>query len=64
MKTLQKQIDAKMNECLELQQFWLRQQTELVKMIKDVQQQGGEIESLKKHSTILLQKKLRMEGIY
>ncbi len=62
IKTLQKQIDAKVTECLSLQQFWLRQQNELVRMIKDVTNESNEIESLKKQSTILLQKKLRIEG--
>ena len=62
MKTLQKQIDAKVLECLSLQQYWLRQQNELVRMIKDVTNESSEIESLKKQSTILLQKKLRIEG--
>ena len=62
IKTLQKQIDAKVTECLSLQQFWLRQQNELVRMIKDATNENSEIESLKKQSTILLQKKLRIEG--
>eukprot|EP00794_Sanderia_malayensis_P008980 gene8980-9938_t len=62
IKTLQKQIDAKVTECLSLQQYWLRQQNELVKMIKDVNNESNEVESLKKQSTILLQKKLRIEG--
>ena len=64
MKTLQKQIDATVTECLSLQQYWLRQQNELVRMIKDVGNESSEIESLKKQSTILLQKKLRIEGRY
>ena len=62
MKTLQKQIDATVTENLSLQQYWLRQQNELVRMIKDVTNESNEIESLKKQSTILLQKKLRIEG--
>jgi len=62
VKTLQKQIDATVTECLSLQQYWLRQQNELVRMIKDVANESSEIESLKKQSTILLQKKLRIEG--
>ena len=62
LKTLQKQIDAKVSECLSLQQYWLRQQNELVRMVKDVTSESTEIESSKKQSTILLQKKLRIEG--
>ena len=52
-----------MNEIIELQQFWLRNQSELVKTIKDVQRQSGDMEYLKKQYTILMQKKLRIEGM-
>ena len=62
IKTLQRQIKSKGGECLELQQYWLRQQNELVKVLQDVQGQTTEIDSKKKQSTILLQKKLRIEG--
>ena len=62
IKTIQKQIDAKVTECMSLQQYWLRQQSELVRMIKVVTSEGSEIQSLKKQSTILLQKKIRIEG--
>ncbi|KAJ7340194.1 Coiled-coil domain-containing protein 40 [Desmophyllum pertusum] len=60
--TLQKQIEARLNEITELQQFWLRNQSELVKTLKDVQKQSEDMEYLKKQYTILLQKKLRIEG--
>ena len=62
IKNLQKAIEARSNECLELQQYWLRQQGDLVKVIRDVSEQSSEVESKKKQSTILLQKKLRMEN--
>jgi len=62
IKTLQRQIEAKQNECLELQQFWLRQQSELVKVIREAGEQSTDVESKKKQATILLQKKLRIEG--
>lgn len=61
--TLQKQIEARLNEITELQQFWLRNQSELVKTLKDVQKQSEDMEYLKKQYTILLQKKLRIEGM-
>lgn len=51
-----------MNEIIQLQQFWLRSQSELVKTIKDVQEQSKNMDYLKKQYTILLQKKLRIEG--
>ncbi|KAK3733202.1 hypothetical protein QZH41_019682 [Actinostola sp. cb2023] len=60
--TLQKQIEARMNDIIQLQQFWLRSQGELVKTIKDVQQQNHDMEYVKKQYTILQQKKLRIEG--
>ena len=63
ISTLQKQIEATNNEIMELQQFWLRNQSELVKTVQRVGQQSGEIKSLKKQYTILLQKKLRTEGL-
>ena len=60
--TLQKQIEARMNEIIQLQQFWLRGQSELVKTVKDVQQQNQDMEYVKKQYTILQQKKIRIEG--
>ena len=62
IKTLQRQIKSKGSECLELQQYWLRQQNELVKVIQEAHEQATEIDIKKKQSTILLQKKLRIEG--
>ena len=62
--TLQKQIEARLNEITGLQQFWLRNQSELVKTLKDVQKQSEDMEYLKKQYTILLQKKLRIEGFW
>lgn len=53
-----------MNEITGLQQFWLRNQSELVKTLKDVQKQSEDMEYLKKQYTILLQKKLRIEGLW
>ncbi|XP_032234443.2 coiled-coil domain-containing protein 40 [Nematostella vectensis] len=60
--TLQKQIEARMNDIIQLQQFWLRSQSELVKTAKDVQQQNSDMKYYKKQYTILQQKKLRIEG--
>jgi len=53
-----------LNEITGLQQFWLRNQSELVKTLKDVQKQSEDMEYLKKQYTILLQKKLRIEGLW
>ena len=62
MNTLQKQVEASNNSIIELQQFWLRNQSELVKTVQRVGQQSEEIKSLKKQYTILLHKKQRTEG--
>jgi hypothetical protein len=62
ISTLQKQVEASNNSIIELQQFWLRNQSELVKTVQRVGQQSEEIKSLKKQYTILLHKKQRTEG--
>ncbi|XP_028395247.1 coiled-coil domain-containing protein 40-like [Dendronephthya gigantea] len=62
ISTLQKQVESSNNEIIELQQFWLRNQSELVKTVQRVGQQSEEIKSLKKQNTILLHKKQRTEG--
>lgn len=63
IQKLQREIETIGNECLELQQYWLRQQVELVKVVRRVTEQATEIDTKKKESTILLQKKLRIEGM-
>lgn len=63
IKSLQSEIDSKIDECLEFQQFWLRQQGDLVKIIQESGEQKSEIDSKEKQSTVLLQKKLRLEGL-
>ena len=45
-----------------MQQFWLRQQNELVKKSKASEEQAHSIDSLKKQLLILDQKKLRTDG--
>ena len=55
-------MEASNNSIIELQQFWLRNQSELVKTVQRVGQQSEEIKSLKKQYTILLHKKQRTEG--
>ncbi|CAB3982035.1 Hypothetical predicted protein [Paramuricea clavata] len=62
ISTLQKQVEASNNSIIELQQFWLRNQSELVKTVQRVGQQSEEIKSLKKQYTILRHKKQRTEG--
>ncbi|XP_039265191.1 coiled-coil domain-containing protein 40-like isoform X1 [Styela clava] len=62
INSLNKQIESMGGEITDLQQFWLRQQHELVSLSKERDQQQTDVETLKKQHTILLQKKLRIEG--
>lgn len=63
MNSLNKQIEGASQGITDLQQFWLRQQHELVQLSKDRDQQNADVENLKKQRTILTQKKLRIEGL-
>ncbi|WAQ97414.1 CCD40-like protein [Mya arenaria] len=62
INSLQKSIDARLQEIGELQQLWLRQQTELVRLSKDQEEQDTDVTKLKKQWTILTQKKARTEA--
>ena len=57
-------LKGKLTNAQNFKQYWLRQQSDLVKIIRDVNEQGVEIDTKKKQSTILLQKKLRIEGTF
>jgi uncharacterized NAD-dependent epimerase/dehydratase family protein len=52
-----------LQEITELQQLWLRQQSELVRLAKEKEEQSVDVEKLKKQLTILMQKKIRTEGM-
>lgn len=62
--SLTKSIDTRTQDIADLQQFWLRQQLELVKMSKDKNNQQREVDNMKKALTILHMKKMRIEGKY
>ena len=62
INSLQKSIEAEQQEIAELQQMWLRDQSELVRLSKEKEKQSQDVENLKKQLTILSQKKLRIEG--
>ncbi|KAK3091997.1 hypothetical protein FSP39_024328 [Pinctada imbricata] len=62
INSLQKSIEARQQEIAELQQMWLRQQSELVQLSKDKDAQSSDVQKLKKQLTILSQKKIRTEG--
>ena len=59
---LQKQITESMEQCSQLQQYWLRQQRELVKKTQTLDEQTHSIHTLQKEELILAQKKLRLDG--
>lgn len=62
MNSLQKSIDAEHQEIAEMQQMWLRDQSELVRLSKEKDQESSGVDTLKKQLTILSQKKLRIEA--
>ena len=60
---LQKQIADSLEHCTQMQQFWLRQQNDLVQKTKVVDDQASAVDFLKKQLLILNKKKLRTDGI-
>ena len=62
VNALTKNIDTRTQEIADLQQFWLRQQGELVNMTQEKDNQQREVDTMKKALTILHQKKMRIEG--
>src|SRR6218665_367085 len=62
MKSLQKSIDGEQQQIAELQQMWLRDQSELVRLCHEEETLSEAVETLKKELTVLTQKKLRIEG--
>lgn len=59
---LQKQISDSVDQCSQMQQFWLRQQNELVKKTRFSDDQAQAVNSLKKQLLILEQKKMRTDS--
>ena len=62
INTLNKQIESAGQGITNIQQFWLRQQHELVRLTQQRDQQNEDVSSLRKQHTILSQKKMRIEG--
>lgn len=60
---LKKQIVDSVEECNKMQQFWLRQQNELVKQTKSSEEQRESINYLEKRLLIMNQKKFRLDGM-
>ena len=61
--SLQKSIETEVQSIQELQQMWLRDQSELVRLTKEKEAQSGNVQNMKRQLTILTQKKIRMEGM-
>ena len=59
---LQKQISDSVERCSQMQQFWLRQQNELVKKTRFSDDQAQAVNLLKKQLLILEQKKMRTDS--
>lgn len=49
-------------ECNQMQQFWLRQQNDLVKNTRSSEEQRKAIDTLEKQLLIMNQKKVRIDG--
>ena len=60
--SMQKQIVTSIEECNQMQQFWLRQQNDLVKNTKSSEEQKKAIDTLEKQLLIMNQKKVRIDG--
>ena len=59
---MQKQIVNSVEECNQMQQFWLRQQNDLVKNTRSSEEQRKAIDTLEKQLLIMNQKKVRIDG--
>lgn len=62
INSLTKSIDSMQAELADLQQIWLRDQSQLVRLATEKDCQSSDIEKLKKQLTILSQKKIRIES--
>lgn len=61
-KNLNREIDDLVNKIMELEQKWLREQNELVKMVKDRQNKQVELNNQKNNFIVLTTKKMRIES--
>ncbi|XP_067914336.1 coiled-coil domain-containing protein 40 [Heterodontus francisci] len=63
IKTLTKKIEEHNKEIATQQQYWLRQQHELVRLTQEREKQTADVELQRKQVTILEQKKIRTENV-
>jgi coiled-coil domain-containing protein 40 len=59
---LTNEINQKMKECSELQYYWLRSQTELVNLSKEMEKETESVQHMKRQVTVLFQRQLRLQG--
>ncbi|KAL5473502.1 hypothetical protein EMCRGX_G027992 [Ephydatia muelleri] len=62
IEELQKKISDSLEASLQLQQFWLRQQNDVVKVTLALDDEAKLVDNLRKQLLILEQKKLRVDG--
>ena len=61
-KNLNKEIDDLLTKIMELEQKWLREQNELVRLVKDRQNKQKEVQTQINNSYVLEKKKLRIDS--
>ena len=61
-KNLNKEIDDIGMKIMDLEQNWLREQNELVKLIKERESRNKEVQEKKQEFTVLTTKKMRIES--
>ena len=61
-KNLNKEIDDLNTKIMELEQKWLREQNELVRMVKDHQTKQRDLKNQKDSLVVLTTKKMRIES--
>jgi hypothetical protein len=61
-KSLNKEIDDYLTKIMELEQKWLREQNELVRLVKDHQKKDVDLKNQEKNLIVLTTKKLRTES--
>jgi hypothetical protein len=61
-KNLNKEIEDVIEEIIELEQKWLREQNELVKLAKEREIKRKELQEKKQELTVLNTKKMRIES--
>ncbi len=60
---LTNEISKRQRDCAELQYYWLRSQTELVNLNKEIEQQNEVTNDMERQLTVLSQKQLRIQGM-